>query len=63
MSEARALTNFAGNSVATVVIGHWTDTLDKERMEHVLAGDEPFDESTMLDTHESEADRESAPAP
>ena len=24
MSEARALTNFAGNSVATVLVGHWT---------------------------------------
>ena len=24
MSEARALTNFAGNAVATVLIGHWT---------------------------------------
>jgi len=49
MSEARALTNFAGNSVATVVIGAWTDGLDKERMDRVLAGDDPFDESTMLD--------------
>ena len=27
MSEARALTNFAGNSVATVLVGHWTGTL------------------------------------
>jgi aerobic C4-dicarboxylate transport protein len=62
MSEARALTNFAGNSVATVVIGHWTDTLDKDRMDRVLAGDEPFDESTMLDTHTSEADKVSTPA-
>ena len=49
MSEARAVTNFAGNSVATVVIGQWTDSLDKERMNHVLAGDDPFDESTMID--------------
>jgi aerobic C4-dicarboxylate transport protein len=62
MSEARALTNFAGNSVATVVIGHWTDSLDKARMERVLAGEEPFDESTMLDTHTSEADKVATPA-
>ena len=49
MSEARALTNFAGNAVATVLIGHWTDSLDKERMQRVLAGEDPFDEPTMLD--------------
>ena len=49
MSEARALTNFAGNAVATVVIGSWTDSLDRGRLDRVLAGDEPFDETTMLD--------------
>lgn len=49
MSEARALTNFAGNSVATVLIGTWTDGVDRERLEQVLAGDLPFDERTMLD--------------
>jgi aerobic C4-dicarboxylate transport protein len=53
MSEARALTNFAGNSVATVLIGHWTDGLDKERLDRVLDGDYPFDESDMLDDDES----------
>ncbi|HET6652539.1 MAG TPA: cation:dicarboxylase symporter family transporter [Nocardioides sp.] len=49
MSEARALTNFAGNSVATVIIGGWTDTLDKARLDRVLSGADPFDERTMLD--------------
>ncbi|RYU13738.1 cation:dicarboxylate symporter family transporter [Nocardioides iriomotensis] len=49
MSEARALTNFAGNSVATVIIGHWTQSLDKHRLDRVLAGDDPFDERTMID--------------
>jgi aerobic C4-dicarboxylate transport protein len=49
MSEARALTNFAGNSVATVLVGSWTGGLDKDRMQRVLAGEEPFDETTMLD--------------
>jgi aerobic C4-dicarboxylate transport protein len=57
MSEARALTNFAGNSIATVLVGHWVGELDRARLDRVLAGDEPFDEQTMLD------DRESAPAP
>ena len=49
MSEARALTNFAGNSVATVLIGHWTGGLDRTQLDRVLAGDDPFDEATMVD--------------
>src|SRR5688500_12327439 len=49
MSEARALNNFAGNSIATVIIGGWTDTLDKARLDRVLSGADPFDERTMLD--------------
>ncbi|MET7900963.1 cation:dicarboxylase symporter family transporter [Streptomyces sp. NPDC005355] len=43
MSEARALTNFAGNAVATVLVGTWTKEIDKERMQEVLAGRLPFD--------------------
>ncbi|MFG2310217.1 cation:dicarboxylate symporter family transporter [Streptomyces sp. NPDC048566] len=54
MSEARALTNFAGNAVATVLIGTWTNEIDKERVAEVLAGRLPFDERTLLD--ESGAD-------
>ena len=61
MSEARALTNFAGNSVATVLIGHWTDSYDKERLRRVLGGEDPFDERTMLDS-EPEAEAEMAEA-
>ena len=49
MSEARALTNFAGNSVATVIIGTWTDEIDRDKVDRVLSGQDPFDESTMLD--------------
>jgi aerobic C4-dicarboxylate transport protein len=49
MSEARALTNFAGNSVATVLVGTWTGGVDRGRLDRVLAGDEPFDEATMVD--------------
>ncbi|GAA4723161.1 C4-dicarboxylate transporter DctA [Nocardioides endophyticus] len=52
MSEARALTNFAGNSIATVLIGNWTDGLDRERLDKVLAGELPFDERTMVDSDE-----------
>ena len=48
MSEARALTNFAGNAVATVLIGHWTKELDHARLDKVLSGALPFDESTQM---------------
>ncbi|MEV6862850.1 cation:dicarboxylase symporter family transporter [Streptosporangium subroseum] len=49
MSEARALTNFAGNAVATVLVGTWTGEFDKERAAEVLSGRMPFDETTLLD--------------
>ncbi|MSS83857.1 cation:dicarboxylase symporter family transporter [Actinomycetaceae bacterium WB03_NA08] len=47
MSEARALTNFAGNAIATVVIGKWTHTFDKARADEVLSGKLPFDYSLV----------------
>ncbi|MFJ6694909.1 cation:dicarboxylate symporter family transporter [Streptomyces sp. NPDC091272] len=49
MSEARALTNFAGNAVATLLIGTWTKEVDRERVDLVLDGKLPFDEKTLLD--------------
>lgn len=51
MSEARALTNFAGNAIATVLIGHWTGGLDRAQLDRVLAGEDEFDETTMVDDH------------
>ena len=56
MSEARALTNFAGNSVATVLVGHWTGGLDRGQLDRALTGQDPFDEVTMLDDHEPVAE-------
>ncbi|MFI6641148.1 cation:dicarboxylate symporter family transporter [Streptomyces sp. NPDC050504] len=47
MSEARALTNFAGNAVATLLVGTWTKEIDRERVGKVLAGELPFDEKTL----------------
>ncbi|GAA4952325.1 cation:dicarboxylate symporter family transporter [Actinoplanes utahensis] len=58
MSEARALTNFAGNAVATVLVGVWVRGFDRERARLVLSGGDPFDERTMLDD-----DHAPAPAP
>ncbi|KZM71534.1 cation:dicarboxylate symporter family transporter [Nocardia terpenica] len=51
MSEARAITNFSGNAVATVVIGTWTETIDPLRVRAVLSREIPFDETTMVDDH------------
>ncbi|MFD0024564.1 cation:dicarboxylate symporter family transporter [Streptomyces sp. NPDC058382] len=49
MSEARALTNFAGNAVATVLVGTWTKEIDRERVDQVLSGALPFDEAMISD--------------
>jgi aerobic C4-dicarboxylate transport protein len=64
MSEARALTNFAGNAVATVVIGNWTGEFDRDKARAVLSGEDLFDPTSMLDDDEqvNEA-RPVSPAP
>jgi aerobic C4-dicarboxylate transport protein len=49
MSEARAVTNFAGNAVATLVVGTWTSSVDLQQVNDVLSGNAPFDESAMVD--------------
>lgn len=41
MSEARALTNFIGNGVATVVVSRWENELDDSKMRAALAGELP----------------------
>ncbi len=38
MSEARAVTNFSGNAVATLLVGSWTHTMDKHQIDEVLSG-------------------------
>ncbi|WP_327009907.1 cation:dicarboxylase symporter family transporter [Dactylosporangium sp. NBC_01737] len=63
MSEARALTNFAGNAVATVIVGSWTGEFDRQRSIAVLGGELPFDEATMLDAQEPAAAQAPAPVP
>ena len=47
MSEARALTNFTGNAVATLLIGKWTHEVDLDQAKAVLSGQRPFDEALM----------------
>lgn len=52
MSEARALTNFAGNAIATVLVGTWTGQLNRVQAQAVLSGADPFDEATMIDAQD-----------
>ncbi|MCW2649630.1 MAG: C4-dicarboxylate transporter [Mycobacterium sp.] len=54
MSEARAVTNFSGNAVATILVGSWTKTIDLCKVNAVLRGDDPFDELTMVDDPHAE---------
>ena len=39
MSEARAITNLFGNTVATIVVARWEGTLDMDRARRVLDGE------------------------
>ncbi len=67
MSEARAVTNFSGNAVATLLVGSWTKTVDTDKVDTVLRGDDPFDELTMVDDDHApraeEPAKERVPAP
>lgn len=40
MSECRALTNFVGNAVATIVVARWEGELDQAQLARVLSGEE-----------------------
>ena len=62
MSEARALTNFTGNAVATVLIGSWTKEIDRDQVDRVLNREEPFDETTMIAHHSVPSAAETAAA-
>ncbi len=41
MSEARALTNFIGNGVATIVVARWENELDRDALRRELAAGPP----------------------
>ena len=65
MSEARAVTNFSGDAVATLLVGTGTNSVNSDRVKNVLDGDIPFDERTMIDDDDDEEpteDREPAKA-
>ncbi|WAC93189.1 cation:dicarboxylate symporter family transporter [Mycobacterium sp. Aquia_213] len=54
MSEGRAITNFSGNAVATVLVGTWSKTIDRAKVDAVLHDRDPFDELTMIDEPDEE---------
>ncbi|OLP54425.1 C4-dicarboxylate transporter DctA [Rhizobium rhizosphaerae] len=49
MSECRALTNFIGNAVATVVVARWENELDKEQFAAAMAGKLETDPVAIVD--------------
>lgn len=52
MSECRALTNFIGNAVATIVVAKWEGALDSGRLAAALAGNPVPLEPEDIERHE-----------
>ena len=52
----------SANAIATVVIGQWTGSIDRAQLDRVLSGQDPFDETTMVDDGHGDA-VPSAPEP
>ena len=48
MSECRAITNFIGNAVATVVVARWEGELDKNRLAAALSGQPIVEEPRLV---------------
>jgi len=48
MSECRALTNFVGNAVATIVVARWEGELDQAKFAAAMAGSLPEDADLSL---------------
>ncbi len=48
MSECRAITNFIGNAVATVVVARWEGELDKEKMAAAFSGKPIVEEPRLV---------------
>ncbi len=55
MSECRALTNFIGNGVATVVVSHWEKELDHERLKQQLSHPTHIEEDREMFPHRKAA--------
>ena len=47
MSEARALTNLVGNSLATIVVAKWVGALDKDKLNDALNNPDEVDRKML----------------
>ena len=55
MSEARALTNLVGNSLATIVVAKWVGQLDVESLNYYLANPEEVDRKMLEEQDQAHA--------
>jgi aerobic C4-dicarboxylate transport protein len=55
MSECRALTNFIGNAVATIVVSRWERAIDEDKFAAVFC-DQQFGPQAEIQVQESDAD-------
>ncbi|WP_104499010.1 dicarboxylate/amino acid:cation symporter [Acinetobacter indicus] len=53
MSEARALTNLVGNSLATIVVAKWVGQLDQEKLQYALNNPEEIDRKMAEQSQQS----------
>ena len=60
MSEARAITNLIGNTVATIAVARWDGALDVERCTRVLDGKTVDDELELIVSETTQASEEIA---
>jgi aerobic C4-dicarboxylate transport protein len=61
MSECRALTNFVGNAVATLVVARWEGELDQEQL-HAALGSRPRGLAALPDPAAGPGDKETVTA-
>lgn len=62
MSEARALTNLVGNTLATLVVAKWVGALDRKQLNHALNNPNEIDQKMQV--HDlSHLDQSVVPAP
>ena len=60
MSEARAITNLIGNTVATIAVARWDGAIDVERATRVLDGKPVDDDRELLLSEQNPASEEIA---
>ncbi|UVO53115.1 dicarboxylate/amino acid:cation symporter [Sphingomonas sp. SUN039] len=56
MSECRALTNFMGNAVATVVVARWENALDRDALAAALGGQNAIRDQVLAPAMERDTD-------